>query len=428
MTERFLQYIWQHQLFQKNKQMSTTDGHLLTIQSAGEINRDAGPDFFNAKITLDGIEWVGNIEIHIQASDWNAHHHSADKRYNNIILHVVLDNNCEVVLEDGRRPATLQVKEYLLEDIEQRYTQLMESSLAGHIACASRVKQLPSFLLANLLERMTVERIAAKSATVNRLLEESKGGWNQTCYWLLAHYFGGRVNAFPFELMAKSTDLRLLSRWHDDPQRIEAILLGQAGFLEGYFEDEYPRQLQADYMALKTGASLKPIDAYLWKFYCLRPASFPTIRISQFAQLISQCPNLFDELLSMKEVSKLEAFFNQEASPYWNTHYQFDTPQPKSSSKRLGKSQAHILIVNAWVPLLFTYGEVRGMQVYKEQALEILQQLPPENNNIIRQWESNGISPENAAQSQALLQLHNEYCQRHRCLECSLGYYVIKNT
>lgn len=422
MNEAFLQYVWRHKLLQGGEFMST-DGHTLRIVRQGELNNDAGPDFFNARVAIDGVEWVGNIEVHVRTSDWNAHHHSQDKAYNNIVLHVVYEHDTDILLQNGKRPVTLELKPYIDPKLIERYDSLMQAD--DDIPCADRLGEMPGFILDGWLDRLTAERIESKAEVVRRLLGESHGGWEQTCYWLLARYFGGRVNALAFELLAKATDQRLLARWKDDPQRLEALLMGQAGLLEGYFEDDYPRQLQADYEAIRTGAGLRPIDAYLWKFYRIRPSSFPTIRISQFANLVATSSNLFSTLLDMTDAAQIAALFNQPAAEYWCSHYRFDQPSP-SHPKAVGRAQAEMLVINAWVPLLFVYGTVHGQQQYKDQAIDLLQQLKAENNNIIRRWKNVGISADTAARSQALLQLHNSYCLNHRCLDCTIGYNLIK--
>lgn len=425
MTEAFLHYIWQHQMLDRG--LTTTDGQPVVVLSAGELNRDAGPDFFNARIRVGGVDWVGNVEVHIRTSDWRQHRHSNDKAYNGIVLHVVYEHDCEIATEDGRTPLTLELKPYMHPSLVANYDALMAPSMEETIPCGRRLDEVPEFVFSSYIERLVLERIEEKSQTVRRLLDESRGGWEQTCYWLMAHYFGGRVNAVPFELLAKATDQRLLARWKDDPQRIEAVLMGQAGFLDGYFEDEYPRRLQADYNALGTGAGLKPIAAYLWKFFCLRPSAFPTIRISQFAHLISESTNLFATMLSMTDARDIERLFKQEASDYWRTHYQFDRPTERATTKRIGKMQAQLLIINAWVPLLFVYGMAHGQQHYKDQAIALLEQLPPEDNAVVRRWQSHGVVPANAAESQALLQLNNNYCRSRRCLECRVGYHILKH-
>lgn len=424
MTEAFLQYVWQHQML--GKRLTTTEGQPVDVIRPGELNKDAGPDFFNARVRVGEVEWAGNIELHLHTSDWKAHHHSQDKTYNNIILHVVYEHDCEITLENGKRPVTVELRHFMHPSLVQNYESLTAPVTDNSVPCARRLPQVPSFVVNSFLERLTVERIESKSQVVRRLLDESHGSWEQTCYWLLAHYFGGKVNALPFELLAKATDQRLLARWKDNPVRLEALLMGQAGMLEENFADDFPRRLQTDYEALRGGAALEPIAKYIWRFHCLRPSSFPTIRISQFANLVSRSSSLFATLFGITDVAEMEKLFACQASDYWNNHYQFDRVTQRSSVKRIGRMQADSLIINAWVPLLFVYGEVHGQQQYKEQAISLLQQLPAENNSIIRRWQSAGVAPENAAQSQALLQLNANYCGGRRCLDCRIGYNIIK--
>lgn len=425
MTESFLHYVWQHQMFDSG--LTTIDGQPVVVLKVGTQNRDAGPDFFNARVVIGGVEWAGNVEIHIRSTDWRRHHHERDAAYNNVVLHVVYEHDGEVMMANGKKPATLELKPFLHPSLVANYESLIAPADPGTVPCGRRIGEVPGFILHSWLERLTVERLESKVEMVRRLNEESHGVWMQTCYWLIAHYFGGVVNALPFELLAKTTDQRLLARWCDDRRRIEALLMGQAGLLDGFFTDEYPRALQADYEPLRSAAHLEPVDGALWKFYRLRPCTFPTVRISQFADLMSRTTNLFSSLLQMTDVKEMETFFGCEAAPYWNDHYLFDSESPKSGRKRMGRMQADIIIINAWVPLLFAYGCERGQQQYKDQAIGLLQQLKAESNAVIRRWQQAGISPDNAAESQALIQLDKNYCSPRRCIECRIGYQILKH-
>ena len=422
MTEAFLQYVWQHQLLQG--ELVTTDGLPVVVERPGILNRDAGPDFFDARVRIGETLWAGNLEVHVKSSDWNQHRHTNDRAYDNVVLHVVYQCDTPVTLHDCRQLPTLELRRNIADALWDNYEILQNPPDEIPIPCMDHLAEVPSFYIDSYMERLTLERLERKCDNVRQLLHEARGGWEHTCYWLMAHYFGGKVNAFPFELLAKNTDLNLLSRWKDNPQRVEALLMGQAGMLEGYFEDDYPRQLQTDYEALRQGLDLEPMKGFLWKFYRLRPNSFPTIRISQFARLVSQSHNLFSHLLETPDAAELQKFFDVSASPYWETHYRFDEPSP-SVSKRLGTAFVNTLIINAWVPLLFEYGNQHGQQQYKDQAVSILQQLPPEKNHIVRQWNAAGVHALNADQSQALLQLYNEHCASHDCLNCRIGYKII---
>lgn len=424
MTEAFLHYIWKYQMF--SGELATTDGQPVVVLRAGDLNHDSGPDFFNARIRIGGVEWAGNVEIHIHSSDWSIHRHQQDAAYNNVVLHVVYEYDTDILMQNGRRPPVVELKSRLHPSLVSNYEALTAPASGNNIPCSDRVGKLPSFFVTSYLERLVVERIEDKAATVRRLLKESHGKWDTACYWLIAHYFGGKVNSLPFELVAKATDQRLLARWSDNRQRVEALLMGQAGLLSGYFKDEYPRQLQADYDVIRVGAGLTPVDESLWKFFRIRPSAFPTIRISQFSDLVCQSNMLFSILLDTSEVHDLESVFNRPAAAYWNTHYRFDQPSDIECVKRVGRMQADLLIINAVVPLLFVYGVEQQQEKYKEQALNLLSQLQAENNSIVRRWQEAGLKPANAGESQALLQLYNNYCTSRRCLECHIGYQLLK--
>lgn len=423
MTEAFLQYVWQHQLLEGA--LSTADGQQVTIERAGMPNSDAGPDFFNARVRIGATLWAGNVEVHVKSSDWNQHRHSNDRAYDNVVLHVVYEDDQPVTLQNCHPLPTVELRGHIAEPIWNNYEALMNPPEPRPIPCCDHLAEVPQLYVGQALERLAVERIESKCLLVRRMLEESHGGWEQVCYWLLAHYFGGKVNAFPFELMAKSTDPKLLARWRNNPMRVEALLMGQAGLLEGYFNDDYPRQLQTDYEALRHGARLTPIAGYLWKFFRLRPNGFPTIRISQFARLVCQSENLFSRLLETAEAENLCRFFDVAAAPYWNDHYRFDQPAG-NHEKRVGDDLAQRLVINAWVPLLFEYGSQHGDEGCKERALELLQQMKPETNHIIREWRQAGIVAKDAMQSQALIQLYNEHCGNRDCLRCPIGYKILQ--
>lgn len=423
MTEAFLQYVWQHRLLEGP--LATTEGVPVTVLRAGELNRDAGPDFFDARITIGGLQWVGNVEVHVRASDWTAHGHSGDKAYNNVILHVVYVHDADISTEDGKVVPTLVIADAIPESVLQNYEQLMHAGIDQHIACAARLGEIPDFYFQLNQERLIVERLERKSDDVSRLLTEARGGWEQVCYWLVARYFGGKTNALPFELVAKHTPLQVVAKMKDSPERVEALLFGQAGLLDGTFEDDYPRAMQREYAYQRKTYDLQPVDAHLWKFFRLRPSGFPTLRISQFAQLLVKSANLFSTMLDTREVGALRALFEVQASPYWLTHYTFDHASPRRT-KSLGSGVVDSIIINAWVPLLFQYGVTHGDEGRKEQAFSLLDQLPPEDNRIVRLWAQAGIQATNAAQTQALIQRYNAYCTAQRCLDCQLAYRLIK--
>ena len=428
MTESFLQYVWHHKLLEGG--LTTVDGQPVIVERAGDLNRDAGPDFLDARLSIGGIQWAGNVEVHIKASDWNLHHHSQDKAYNNVVLHVVYVYDADVILENGRKLPTVEITDAIPDHVWRNYEELMQSASTNEIPCAPRIKETPTFLFHTGQDRLLVERLQRKSDDVERLLKSTRGNWEQTCYQLVAHYFGGKTNGFPFELLAKVTPMRVLAKIKDNPFRVEALFFGQAGMLNGIFFDDYPNALQREYNYLAAAHNLTPMQAHLWKFFRMRPVSFPTLRISQFAALISQSSNLFSKLLETKETKVLHSYFDVQASDYWQSHYQFDKPiddKALPTVKRLGINTIDTILINAWVPLLFKYGQAHDDESLKEQALTILHNIRPESNRIVRLWQSAGVEPADAADTQALLQRYNEYCSHKRCLDCSLAFRLIRS-
>lgn len=423
MTEAFLQYVWHHRLLEGP--LATTEGLSVVVERPGELNRDAGPDFFDARVSIDGIHWAGNVEIHVCASDWKHHGHSADKAYNNVILHVVYVNDADIVLENGKKVPTLDISQSLPQHVWENYDRLMKASEDCQIPCGTRLKEIPDFLYNLSQDRLLIERIERKSGDVERILKESKGSWEQACYWLTAHYFGGKTNALPFELLAKVTPMRVVSKIKDNPFRIEALYFGQAGLLECEFNDGYPKSLQREYNYLRTAHQLSPIGEHLWKFFRVRPSSFPTLRISQFANLIAQSGNLFSRLLMAEDVKTIQKLFKVQTSEYWTTHYNFDKLSD-ASPKALGKSVIDTIIINSWIPLLFEYGVSHDAETYKERAFSLLQQMPSEDNCITRIWAEYGVKPHNAAESQSVIQRYTEYCSHKKCLDCQLAFRLLK--
>lgn len=423
MTEAFLQYVWQHRLLEGP--LVTTEGLPVVVERPGELNRDAGPDFLDSRLVIGGLHWAGNVEVHTRASDWNQHGHSDDKAYNNVILHVVYIYDADIILENGKKVQTLDISQSLPQYVWDNYDSLMNPADDTQIPCASRLKDIPDFLYHLSQDRLLVERIERKSGDVERILKESKGSWEQACYWLTAHYFGGKTNAFAFELLAKVTPMRIVAKIKDNPFRVEALYMGQAGLLDGDINDEYPQKLQREYNYLSAAYQLTPMEGHLWKFFRVRPPSFPTLRISQFSDLMSKSSNLFSKMLDAEDAGSVSKLFVVQASEYWQSHYNFDK-ETERSSKSLGKSLINTIIINAWIPLLYEYGVAHGTEMYKERAFNMLQQLPPEDNRITRLWESAGIKIGNAAESQSVIQRYTEYCSRKKCLDCQLAFRIMK--
>jgi len=415
MKEDFLHFIWEHRLF-KSDHLFTTTGEPIEIICVGQHNADAGPDFLNAKIKIGSTLWVGNVEIHRRASDWARHIHHEDKSYDTVILHAVKIDDVPVRRSTGQDVPTilLQYDDWL----EQEYESWQAST--DWIACCRKIHLVDNFRIQHFLSRLSIERLEQKTEQIKIVIEHRGGNWHMAFYQLLFRAFGFSINSIPFELLAKSIPFQVIEKQRKSLLHTESLLFGQAGFLNEQSNDEYIRSLQKEYDFLKNKFSLKPIDRQVWKFLRLRPANFPSIRLAQLAQLLQIPGHLSDYLLSIKELPFLIKLFNVQASDYWNTHFFPDKPTSESP-KKIGLPSIHIIIINMVIPFLFAYGKHFGNDENCERALRWLEELPAEENHILRGWSALGIKPKNAFYSQALLQLKTIYCDKKRCLYCAIG-------
>lgn len=424
MTEEFLWHIWKFRLFD-NKDLQTTSGEEIKILKAGEHNSDSGPDFFNARIKIDGTEWAGNVEVHTNASDWHKHKHTADNAYDNIILHIVHEADGKIFRKNGEEIPTLELKDRIPQNIYGKYLQFKSSK--DWIPCEKQISSVDKFALNNWLDRLLVDRLEKKSKVITDSLKQNKNNWEETFYQMLARNFGQKINSEPFELLAKSLPVSVLAKHKNSLVQIEALFFGTAGMLEKDFKDDYPNELKREFKFLKSKFKLKPIDSSLWKFMRLHPPNFPTIRLSQFANLIYKSSHLFSKILEANRVTQIKNLCNAETSKYWQTHYRFDKVSPMKN-KKLGNTSMDTIIINTIVPFLFVYGKEKGEEKFCDKALAFLEKLEAENNSIISKWNSIGVPAKNSCETQALLQLKNEYCSKKRCLECSVGAKLLNST
>ncbi len=420
MNEALLQFIWQYSLYNVVG-LQTTGGEPLTIMHAGKLNRDAGPDFLEAKIKVGNTILVGNIELHIKSSDWLKHGHQDDAAYKNLILHVVYENDAIDVA--GNTPVFV-IRDHIMPQVSPKYTGLMQQT--KKLPCAGQHQAVRDITKEAWLSRLLAERWEQKLGDWNVLLENSVDDWRNLLYWRMAANFGFKTNATPFLMLAQSLPLNLPVKQRENLTQIEALLFGQAGMLEDDFKDDYPRELQREYDYLRKKYSLRPMQAHLWKFMRMRPANFPTIRIAQFAALIHKSVHLFSRIIETHSVKEIEPLLDVTASSYWDTHYQFDVPQKKATPKSLGNSSIQNIIINTIAPIQFLYAARQGTEQLQEKALQLLEAVPAEENNITRLWADNDWKAANAAQSQALIQLYNNYCTPRRCLECTIGLNILK--
>lgn len=420
MTEEFIQFIWKYGLFDRTGLFSDS-GDEIQVISLGEHNGDSGPDFLNARLKIGSTTWAGNVEIHLRSSDWFLHGHHEDKAYDSIILHVVYHHNQSVTRSNGEPITTLVLP--CNEKLYGSYRQLLARK--GMIPCQDRIRRVEPLLLDCWLSSLVVDRLRKKTEHIAEYLWRNKGNWEEAFYISLARSFGFGLNASPFELVARSVSLAILNRHRNNPLQVEAILMGQAGFLnEGRIFPEYYAILRNEYVYLQKKYTLKPIESHLWKFLRLRPVNFPTIRLAQFANLVQQSEGLFSRVVTCHDLQELKRFFTLRASEFWNSHYTFEKTS-KSSVKTFGEDAFNSVVINTVIPFLFIYGSMNGQEETKNRALELLNNIPAESNRITRKWDLAGIHASTALYSQALLQLYSDYCNHRHCLSCTVGTNLI---
>ena len=423
MKEEFLHYIWQFQLLNPIE-LTTNAGDAIQVIKTGEKNINSGPDFFSGQIKIGKTIWAGNIEIHINSSDWNKHKHQDDSAYDNVILHVVFNHDTDVFTSKNRKIQVLELANLVNETLFEKYQSLVSEK--RKIPCQHFLPTIDGFTLRNWQDRLVVERLERKADEIVNSLEETGNDWEETFFRLLAKNFGFKVNALPFELVAKSLPYKYLKKHNYNLFQLEALLLGQAGYLETNLVDDYPMSLQKEYCFLKTKYNLKPIENHLWKMSRLRPSNFPTIRLVQFAKLIHGSAYLFSKCVESSSLMEVRKLLDVHLSGYWENHFQLDKPS-FIRSKTLGELSVNVLIINTIVPLMFQFGKRKNKPERMEKAVEFLHEIKEEKNSIIALWESNGIKVESAFVSQAMLELKNEYCDKVRCLDCALGNKILRD-
>ena len=423
MTERLLQFIWQFQYFNKTE-LFNTSGEAVQIIFPGQYNTNQGPDFSDAKITVDKTTWAGTVELHIKTSDWNKHNHQHDKNYNNVILHVVWENDTSTgsVLEN--EIPIIELKDRVSKILLQRYEELMNAE--SFIPCEKNISTVRDITWKSWKDRLLAERLLRKSTIVETYLQQNNYHWEETFWWLLARNFGMKVNTEAFEAIAKSISVNILAKNKAQIHQLEALLLGQAGLLEGNFTDDYPVMLQKEYEFYKKKYKINPGGSIIpVHFLRMRPGNFPTIRLAQLAMLVHESAHLFSKIKEAESVKAVKEWFDVTANDYWHYHYRFDE-NSAFKKKKLGDAMIDNIIINTVAPVLFAYGNYQDENKYKEKALQWLEQTGAEKNIITKGFQELGIENKTAFDSQGLIELKNEYCNKKRCLDCGVGNAILK--
>lgn len=419
MREELLHHVWKTKRFDLQG-LKTVEGEPIVIHHFGQHNYNAGPDFLDARVTIGETLWAGHVELHLKSSDWNRHGHQTDPNYGNVILHVVFDDDKPIVTAKNQHIPTLTLKHRISKSYVDNYEKL--TGELTWVPCAHQVqnKDLPS--LPFFLERVLVQRLEEKTSRINVMLEESKNDWESVLYRMVLKYMGLKVNGSAFASLAEVLPLDILKKQETLEQK-ESILLGQAGVLAE--KDDYTQRLYQTYQHQKNKFSLTPMAGLEWKFSRMRPANFPTLRMAQVAALYQQTPKLFNSIIQAPDAKALKQLLRVQASPYWNTHYIPGKVTETDKIKKIGLATQRVLMINAFIPMIFAHGRAIDDEKLRDKALDLLGEVKGEENAIIKGWKNLGIKAESAAHSQALIELKTKYCDAYQCLNCQIGQQII---
>ena len=422
MKEDFLHYIWKHKLLNLN-QLETTQKEKLLLINSGEHNYNAGPDFFNSQIIIEDQHWAGNIEIHVKSSDWYVHGHEKDINYDSIILHVVWEHDIEIYTKENFVVPTLELKDYINENILNNYKKLF-SKLKKWINCQNVISSVDPFIIDNWLERLYVERLEQKSELTQKMLDTSKNDWEAVLIKVLFKNFGLKVNGDAFLNLINSIDFSIIRKEKQSLVSIEALLFGQAGLLNDDIQDAYYKTLQMEYNYLLKKHNLQVNMKSQFQFFRMRPNNFPTIRIAQLAALLNQHQNLFSKIITTTQLKDYYKLFDISISEFWEAHYSF-TSTSRKMHKKLSKKFIDLLLINTIVPLKFIYLKYIN-ELNEEELISTIKLIKPEKNTVIDGFKELNVTCNNALNSQALLQLKNEYCEKNKCMQCAIGNELLR--
>lgn len=419
--EKLMQYVWKHRLW-RSEDMVTNTGKKVRVVDPGLLNTDAGPDFFNAKIEIDGHMWVGNVEMHYRATDWKRHRHDSDMAYDSVILHVVAKDDAPVRRTNGELIPQLVLE--VSPQFNADYASLVGATI--EVPCAEKIKQVPHLTIVEWVEGLAFERLHGKVERIHQLLDSFNGSWEDVCYVTLARNFGFGINNDAFERLARRTPLRLLGKHSDSVLQIEALLFGQAGMLDAQKPgmDSYYNQLCTEYAFLSNKFQLTPMEKESWKLFRIRPQNFPYRRIAMLAQFIEGGFRMMNRILDAEGEKEMRALFEVELSGYWTKHYTFGKPNERATAT-LSRNSIDIILINTVAPLLYAYGELTGNYEMTDKAIKLLEDLRAESNSIVAHFVAYGIDCPDALTSQALVQLKREYCDARKCIYCKIGHHLL---
>ena len=424
MREDYLHYLWKYQKW-KGTELKTSENIPVTVLSPGTHNLLSGPDFFNSRLVVGDQQWAGNVEIHINSSDWYLHGHEQDPAYDNVVLHVVWNHDLEIFRSDNSSIPVLELRSRVSKNALHQYEHLLEHANPKWINCEHDFADFEEFTLENWIERLYFEKLEQKTSFIFALLEKCKGDWEEVLFRMLARNFGLNVNGDAFFSIAGSIPFSVVKKCQKNREQLEALFLGQAGLLEGDVEEVYFQNLQREYSYLRKKYNLSREGILPVKYFRLRPDNFPELRLIQLATIYNRNSSLFAALQRASKVEDFQSIFSGEISEFWKSHYTFKKAHPKKQ-KKLTPSFVELLIINTLVPVKFCYLQKQGKE-NNELLVELMSLLQEEENQVIKRF--NKMRPgtaKNALQSQALLHLKKNYCDKNRCLQCSLGLKLLQ--
>jgi len=432
--ERMSHYVWKHKLYAESG-LVTTDGVSVSVVDPGIPNTDAGPDFFNAKVRIGDILWAGNVEIHERSSDWFVHRHDKDKAYDSVILHIIIRHDASV--RRANNEPIPQMILYVPQNVKDNIEWLLLRDTP--VSCAERICNIPPLYISSWMNALLTERLERKTNDIFTRLENNSKDWNEMFYITLMRSFGFGTNSDAFELLARSLPFKYILKHRNNPLQTEALFLGQAGLLDKNqltmhnaqctinVSDPYLQALRREYEFLGKKYKLKPNEAFLFKNLRVRPVNFPHVRLAQIAAVWINSDLLFSKILETERIEDMRNFFNVAPSDYWTTHYNFHAIS-SNRKKHVGMNASDIIMINTVIPVLFAYGKNKDLPVYKERALRFMEEIKPERNSIVTVFKNAGIEVKNAGDTQALIQLRREYCDKKKCLYCRIGFKIIENS
>lgn len=421
MKEDFLHYLWRYGLYTSST-LKTTQDEEIQIVTPGFHNKNSGPDFLQSELNIDGQKWVGNVEIHVNSSDWYLHQHETDSNYDAVILHVVWNDDVPIFMKDNRTMPTLELREVVSKNVLSNYQKLSNSKL-NWIPCEQEINNVKPFIIDHWLERLYFERLEYKTLEIKKLLETSQNDWEAVLFQMLSKNFGLNINGTPFLKLAQSFSFHILRKERNDINSFSALLFGQAGFLEDEIEDEYFKMLKKEYDYLSHKYTITGLEKKEFQFFRMRPHNFPTVRIAQLISLYYKHKHLFTSVIDAKSVEEYYLLFKIDVNDYWKTHFNFGK-ESKQSSKKLTKPFIDLIIINTILPLKFYYLKTID-KLSEEEIIILIEGIESEKNSIINKFSKLHIKTRNAMQSQGLIELKNNYCTPKRCLECAIGKTIL---